>query len=452
MTRLGARSGGRRTRDAAGNGYRAVFAVREYRAIFAAHVLSVLGGVFAEVALAVLVFRETGSALLTALIFALGFLPYSLSGVLLSGLADRHPPRRLLVTCDLLSAGCMATMAVPRAPLAALFVLRCIAASISPLFTGTRAASLVDILPDDLYILGRSLVRIVSQSAQIVGYGLGGLALVWLPPRAALCVAVATFLSSALLLRLGTRERPARTPAAAAANTTTKTTKTKAKTRAKTKAKTRAKTKAETKAKYQSLTSTGQLLRDPRIRALLLLWWIPPMFFVVAEGAAAPYTTGLGADSAGFGAFLAAMPAGNVISEILAGTLLTPATRDRIVFPLAALSLLPMIAFVTHPALPLAIALMFTTGLCAAYTLGMDRWFVQAVPEQQRGQAMSLLGAGIMTLQGFGMATGGAVAEITPAYTVICGAGAIGTLSVLGVLRSVRRSPEPTHARPEERR
>jgi MFS family permease len=399
-----------------------VFAVREYRAIFAAHVLSVLGGVFAEVALAVLVFRETGSALLTALIFALGFLPYSLSGVLLSGLADRSPPRRLLVTCDLLSAGCMATMAVPRTPLAALFVLRCIAASISPLFTGTRAASLVDILPDDLYILGRSLVRIVSQSAQIVGYGLGGLALVWLPPRAALCVAVATFLSSALLLRLGTSERPARTPGAAATKTTTRTT-----------------------TKYQSLSSTGQLLRDPRIRALLLLWWIPPMFFVVAEGAAAPYTTSLGAESAGFGAFLAAMPAGNVISEVLAGTLLTPATRDRIVFPLAALSLLPMIAFATHPPLPLAIALMFTTGLCAAYTLGMDRWFVQAVPEQQRGQAMSLLGAGIMTLQGFGMATGGALAELTPAYTVICGAGAIGTLSVLGVLRSVRRSAEPTH-------
>jgi MFS family permease len=388
-----------------------VFAVREYRAIFAAHVLSVVGGVFAEVALAVLVFRETGSALLTALIFALGFLPYALSGVLLSGLADRHPPRRLLVTCDLLSAACMATMAAPRTPLAALFVLRCITASISPLFTGTRAASLADILPADLYILGRSLVRIVSQTAQVIGYGLGGLALVWLPPRAALGVSAITFITSALLLRLGTRDRPARTPTAAATP-------------------------------HQTLTSTAQLLRHPRIRALLLLWWVPPMFFVVAEGTAAPYTTQTGAGSAGFGLFLAAMPAGTVISEVLAGTLLTPATRDRIVFPLAAVSLLPMIAFVAHPPLPLAIALMFTTGLCAAYTLGMDQWFIQAVPERQRGQAMSLLGAGIMTLQGLGMAAGGAIAEITPAYTVICGAGAIGTFSVLGVLRSVHRSAE----------
>lgn len=38
-------------------GYGAVFAVREFRPVFAAHVLSMLGGVVAEVALSVLVFR-----------------------------------------------------------------------------------------------------------------------------------------------------------------------------------------------------------------------------------------------------------------------------------------------------------------------------------------------------------------------------------------------------------
>ena len=77
-------------------GYGAVFALAEFRAIFTAHVLSVLGSVFAEVSLAVLVFRQTGSALLTALIFALGFAPYALSGILRSCLADGQPPRRLL--------------------------------------------------------------------------------------------------------------------------------------------------------------------------------------------------------------------------------------------------------------------------------------------------------------------------------------------------------------------
>ena len=45
---------------AAGRGYRAVFAVREFRAVFAAHVLSLQGTVVAEIALSVLVFRLTG--------------------------------------------------------------------------------------------------------------------------------------------------------------------------------------------------------------------------------------------------------------------------------------------------------------------------------------------------------------------------------------------------------
>src|SRR3954447_6341212 len=88
-------------------GYGAVFGVKEFRAIFTAHVLSMLGSVFADASLAVLVFRQTGSAPLTALVFALGFLPYALSGILLSGVADRHPARRVLVACDLLSAGCV---------------------------------------------------------------------------------------------------------------------------------------------------------------------------------------------------------------------------------------------------------------------------------------------------------------------------------------------------------
>ncbi|GAA0379581.1 MFS transporter [Microbispora corallina] len=390
--------------DSAPVTYRDVLAVREFRTILAAHVLSVAGGVFAEISLAVLVFRQTGSALLTGLVFALGFLPYAVGAALLSGLADRYPPRRLLVACDLLCAACMALMAVPATPAAALFVLRFAVASIAPLFTGTRAASLADILRGDAYVLGRSLVRIVAQSSQIAGYGLGGLALVWLPPRAALCVAVGTFLGSALLLRLGTGDRPARAARAAAPGT----------------------------------GATRRLLGDPRIRALLLMWWIPPMFFVVAEGAAAPFADAAGAGAAGFGLFLAAMPAGTVAGEVLAGTLLGPAARDRIALPLAAVSALPMAAFALRPALPAAVGLMLLTGACAAYTLGMDRWFADAVPERLRGRAMSVLGGGVMTLQGLGMAAGGAAADVLPPYAVIAAGGAIGTLSVLGVLRSVR--------------
>ncbi|MFI0939762.1 MFS transporter [Streptomyces sp. NPDC021020] len=390
-------------------GYGAVFQVREFRPIFAAHVLSMLGGVLAEVALAVLVYAETGSAVLSALVFALTYLPYALSGLLLSGIADRYPARRVLVTCDVLSCACVAATAIPGTPIAVLFALRVVMSLVAPLFTGTRAASLADILQGERYVLGRSLVRIVAQGSQIVGFGVGGLLLVWLTPRSALLVTAATFAGSALLLRLGTRDRPARVTRSG-------------------------------QLLRESLRSTGRLMADPRIRALLLMWWIPPMFFIVAEGLAAPFAEDVGAGSVGYGLFLAAMPAGTAASEILAGTLLSPATRDRIVLPLAGISLVPLVFFALDPSLPLALVLLLLTGLSAAYALGMDKWFVTDVPDHTRGQAMTLLGAGLMTLQGLGITVGGALAEWAPPYAVIAGSGAGGTVCVLLVLRAVRRT------------
>ncbi|MFE2546764.1 MFS transporter [Actinacidiphila glaucinigra] len=390
---------------AAGRGYRAVFAVREFRAVFAAHVLSLQGTVVAEIALSVLVFRLTGSPLLTALTFALGFVPYALSGTLLAGIADRFPPRRVLVVCDLLCALCAAGMVLPGTPIAVLLGLRCVMAMIAPVFTGTRAASLADILPGDTFVLGRSLIRMVAQGAQIVGFGVGGFLLVVVPPRAALAITVAAFLGSALLLRLGTARRPARGGGAA-----------------------------------RSAGGTGRLMRDPRVRALLLLCWIQPFFVVFPEALAAPYTDSIGAGTPGLGLFMAAMPVGTVLGELLAGAFLPPAARARLTVPLVACSLLPYALFALRPSLPLAVAAMFTTGLTAAYTLGLDQWFVAAVPEALRGRAMTLQSAGLMTIQGLGMAVAGAAAEFVAPHVVAAGAAGAGTVCVLAVLARVRGS------------
>ncbi|MER5825830.1 MFS transporter, partial [Streptomyces mirabilis] len=192
-------------------GYGRVFAVREFRAVFAAHAFSLLGLVVSELALSVLVYDLTGSPLMSALTFALGFLPYLVGGTLLAGAADRFPARRVLVVCDLVCAGCVAVMVVPGAPIAVLLAMRCSLAVVSPLFQGARTATLTDVLGDgDLFVLGRSLLRIVSQGALLAGFGLGGVLLTVVSPRGALLITVCTFLTSAALLRFGTRRRPAR--------------------------------------------------------------------------------------------------------------------------------------------------------------------------------------------------------------------------------------------------
>jgi hypothetical protein len=56
-----------------------------------------------------------------------------------------------------------------------------------------------------------------------------------------------------------------------------------------------------------------------------------------------------------------------------------------------------------------------------------------------QGRAMSLMGSGMMTLQGLGMTASGAAAQWAPPYAVFGGGGIIGTVSIILVLRSARR-------------
>ncbi|WP_282794213.1 MFS transporter [Streptomyces sp. CC224B] len=400
---------------APGSGYRRVFAVREFRAVFAAHALSLLGVVVSEIALTVLVYELTGSPLLSALAFALGLLPYLVGGTLFAGVADRYPPRRVLVSCDLLCAGCAALMALPVAPVAALLVLRCAIAAVAPVFNGTRMATLADVLGDgDLFVLGRSLLRMVSQSAVLVGFGLGGVLLTLVPPRGALVITVGTFAASAVLLRCGTRRRPARGGAPGPGGGAT--------------------------LMRHSLAGARAVLGDRRLRALLLLFWAPPMFAVAPEALAAPYAEQIGAGSAGIGLLMCAMPVGTIAAELYAGSALSTRARARIVLPLAATTLLPLLVYAAAPGLALALPALVLAGAGSAYTLGLDRWFVDAVPRELRGRAMTVHTTGLMTLQGVGMALAGLAAEFFAVSTVVAAAGALGTACCLALVAEVRRT------------
>jgi MFS family permease len=388
--------------------YGRVLAVREFRAVFAAHVLSMLGVIVSEIALSVLVYDLTRSPLMSALAFAVGFLPYAVGGTVLASVADRFPARRVLVTCDLVCAGCVALMTLPGAGIGVLLTLRCGLAVVAPVFSGTRMATLADVLGDgDLFVLGRSLLRIVAQSSLLVGYGLGGLLLTVAPPRHALLITVGTFLASAALLRFGTRRRPAR-----------------------------ARDRAD------SRPGARRLLADRRVRVLLLVFWLPAMFSVVPEALAAPYADTLGAGSTGLGLLMCALPVGTVAGELYAGARLGPAARERIALPLLCLTLLPYLGFALHPGLGFSLLLLLLSGAGSAYTLGLDQWFVRAVPEELRGRAMTLLSAGLMTIQGVGMALAGVAGQFLGVRAAVVAAGVLGTLCCGGLALACRMTED----------
>jgi len=120
----------------------------EFRALAAAGLLSAVGDQVARVALSVLVFDRTSSALLTALTYALTFLPAVIGAPLLSGLADRRPRRQLMVGLDLIRAALVAAMAVPGLPLPILLALLVVVNVAESPFDGARAALVPDITGD----------------------------------------------------------------------------------------------------------------------------------------------------------------------------------------------------------------------------------------------------------------------------------------------------------------
>lgn len=77
--------------------FREVFAGGEFRALWMAQLLSVVGDQLSRIAVSVLVIQRTGSEALTAVAFALTDL---VAGPLLSGIADRYPRRATMIVAD----------------------------------------------------------------------------------------------------------------------------------------------------------------------------------------------------------------------------------------------------------------------------------------------------------------------------------------------------------------
>ena len=188
--------------------FRQVFEVSEFRALWTAQVLSVAGDQLARVALTLLVFQRTGSALLAAITFAVSIVPAFIGGLTLSGLADRLPRRQVMIASDLSRAVLVAIMAIPGMPV---FLMICIFGAVTMIgapFNAARAALYPDILIGDLYVLGTAVTLTTLQFAQVIGFAAGGAIVELFGVRTSLLVDSATFLVSALLTRALVRARP----------------------------------------------------------------------------------------------------------------------------------------------------------------------------------------------------------------------------------------------------
>ena len=385
--------------------FRQVLAEPVFRALFWCRSLAIGADTLRTVALSVVVFDRTGSAFLGALTFGIAFLPQVVGGVVIGALPDLVRPRPLIATGYLIEAAGAAVLALAGLPVWACLVLVASIGCLQPVFNGTAGRLTADTLAGDAYVLGRGLFQLAASAAQLIGLAAGGLAVAAVGAQHALLITVACHVVAALGTRLAMPDLPAPGHGAAPGGGRSLL--------------------------GRSRRVNAQLLADRTVLRLLFVMWLPPAFVTGAESLLVPFAAVRGFPDGAAGLLLACVPVGMILGNLVMARLLSPATRERVVPALVALLGLPLLGFALDLGTVALGALLVVTGFGFGYSMGVQRRFRDAVPEDVRGQAFGLLSTGLMTLQGVGPAVFGLVAEVVP-VGVAMAAGGVATILTAG--------------------
>ena len=382
--------------------FRDVFAVREFRALWFSEVLSVAGDRLALVALTLLTFYHTRSPLLTAIVYAAGYLPWVIGGLFLAGVADRRPRRSVMVVCDVVRAVLVAIMVIPVLPLGILVALLFAATMFAPPFESARAAITPDILQGERYALGTAVIQSTFLAGQTVGAVGGGFAVAFLGVRPALVIDAATFVVSALFIGLGTRARPA------AARPEI----------------------VQSSPLARMRDGFGLLFGDQALRTLLLLGWLV-VFYTIPEGVAAPYAARLGGGSIATGLVLASTVFSTTIATPLFTRFVRPRRRLAWMGPLAVLTCATLVLTALRPGLAASLVIFSLSAAFGVYQIAANTAFVVRVPNERRAQAFGIANMGVIVGQGAAFVAAGAAAEVVAPAVVIAVGGGIGAIVAL---------------------
>lgn len=362
--------------------YREIFALPEFRVLFLARCTTMAAVAMEGLALATLVYDQTGSTVLTALSLFGGPLITLVGSATVLGANDAMGPRRATLLMPLAYAVSCSVQVLPGLPVWLRFVLLALPYLVGSATSGSTMRLLHLVVPPDGFLLGRATLNIAVGVMQVVGYALGGLLLRLFTPSTLFAIAAVMALLTAAVVRFGITERPA----------TQSTTGVVARTRA----------------------VNRRLLGSRVTLPLYLAMWVPNGLIVGCEALFVPY------GSAGGGGFLfSAAAAGMLLGDVVMGRLVPPHARDRLIEPLRLLLAVPYLGLLLAPPLPVAVGLIFVASIGYAASLPLQERLVEHTDEDVRGQVFGLYSSGLMVGQAVGAAIGGAIAEVlSPAHTM----------------------------------
>ncbi|MEW2510854.1 MFS transporter [Streptomyces sp. NPDC046870] len=390
--------------------YRSLFRTPEFTPLFLGAAAQTAAGTAGGLALGTLVYRTTGSPLLSSLSMFGPSLAQVLGATLLLSGADRLPPRTTLAAISLAFAAGTAVQALPGLPLGALFTVVLVLGLVASLGGGVRWGLLNEILAEDGYLPGRSLFNMMSGLMQIAGFATGGALLAALSPRACLLLAVALYLTAALVLRLGLTARPPRATGRPSPSATWR--------------------------------ANAELWSSRPRRLTYLGLWLPNGLVVGCESLYVSYAPHAA------GTLFACAALGMFAGDATVGRLLRPATRRRLATPLLILLAAPYLVFSTHPPVPVAVACVTVASAGFGASLVQQERLMSLTPGDLAGQALGLHSAGMLTFQGVSAALAGAVAQFTSPATAMTVMATASLCTTLALAAAAHRTPSRRTAEP----
>jgi predicted MFS family arabinose efflux permease len=259
-------------------------------------------------------------------------------------------------------------------------------------------------------VLGTAVTLTTLQFAQAVGFALGGALVGFFGVRTSLVVDAATFVISAVIVRLWVQDRPA------------------------------ARGGSRREAPSMSAVTAGIRLvfADPELRTPMLLGWLAA-FYNAPEGVAAPLGKSLGGGDVSVGLILAATALGASLGAVTFSRFSRPPQRQQWMVPLAVAACAVLVLFVFRPALPVALIILTMSGVFGCYQLAANAAFVTQAPPHRRSQAFGVAQGGMSLGQGTAMIMAGAAAQHYPAV-VIAISGALGVIAAVAIKFSQARA------------
>ncbi|HEU4921147.1 MAG TPA: MFS transporter [Candidatus Limnocylindrales bacterium] len=191
----------------------AVFRRRDFRLLWLAQLVSTAGSALTDIAAAIYVYRETGSALAVGLTLMATAVPSLVVGLLAGVFVDRHDRKRIMVVTCLVQAVIVSAIAfvigIDAIALPGLYALLLLNAGVKQFFDPAHDSLIPEMASDEELAAANSFLSIAAFGSTAIGFAAAGLLASTVDLFWAFIIDAATFVvSAAFIARMGRYDMP----------------------------------------------------------------------------------------------------------------------------------------------------------------------------------------------------------------------------------------------------